>query len=94
MKPIEEGCRAMIINSINGNNGKIVTVGSYAGQHPEFPYSVSLISSWEISPSLIARYEESGRLTKESYAQEYNLMRIDGFEESESSETKQKELVK
>ena len=36
LKPIEVGCKAMIINSVHGRNGKIVTVLEFIGESVPF----------------------------------------------------------
>lgn len=76
MKPIEEGCLAMIIRSVAGNDGKIVRVGKFVG---EAPLSAWLRGNdnWEVDPPITASH---GFVV--SYVRECQLMRIDSDEES------------
>ena len=47
-KPIEPGCKAVIVNSRAGNNGLVVRVIRYIGDVPGFGHT----SRWEISEYL------------------------------------------
>ena len=78
MKPIEKGCRAVIIKSMAGNEWKEVTVGDCIGVL--INYSVPE-PRWEISPSLISN---TGDLINHMY--ESWLMRIDGYDQEETRE--------
>lgn len=82
MKPIEKGCLAIIINSRAGNNGVSVTVGKCMGRHEVYNEP-----KWEIDIELIGVLG-----SKMNHALESQLLRIDGYEETEASES-QLELV-
>lgn len=74
MKPIEEGCKAVIVNSRGGNNGKIVNVGKFIGD-PKISGYISPEQSrshWEISPPLPSVSGSIGNTVSE-----YLLLRID-----------------
>ena len=84
MKPIEEGCLAVVTGGslgrvVNGNpnTGKVVTVGKFIGK-PSF--CTLDIDCWEVSPPLQWKSGMRG-LFSEKY-----LLRIDGYEETEKSE--------
>lgn len=92
MKPIEEGCLALVVNGHPKNIGKTVTVGKHLGQ-PEDTQS-DYGDWWEISDLLIlfkevqsefmSGYEE----VKVRMYPEAGLMCIDGYEESKQEEKK------
>jgi len=82
--PIVEGCDAWIINS-SLNRGS-VKVGKCLGKSSLVNFNKI---NWEVDREMNT---STGKTV--SFLAEHQLMRIDGYEESESSETKQKELVK
>ena len=49
-KKIESGCRCVIVNSLYGNNGEIVTVTRFVGASEGFPSQLGPL--WEISAPL------------------------------------------
>ena len=89
LKPIVKGCKAIIIHSQYGNDGKEVTVGECVGEI-KFVDQVAKdkIIAWWIRPELPTNH---GKRTNR--IPEYQLMRIDGFDPSEELE-EQDELVK
>lgn len=75
---IEPGCEALIISgAVPENIGKSVKVGNCIGQIPGFVKA----EFWEVSPPLRSTF---GRLI--GVARREQLMRIDGFSESERKE--------
>ncbi len=82
---IEEGCLALIVNSEAGNEGKCVIVGKCLGvlygYAPPTP-------RWEVDTRL--RVKQGGYV---SNAGEHQLLRIDGFSESQGIVYKESELV-
>ena len=91
MKPIEAGCKAVVINSLAGNNGKIVDVGSYLGDVVYHDITIDGFyhriadngkDFWSISPSLVTTTRQLS-----DYAPEHNLMRIDDPDIQESIES-------
>ena len=74
-KLIEEGCRAVIVGSVNGNNGVIVTVGKYIGDNPR----AAGVDFWEVDKDI--KYT----ITTERSLPECSLRRIDDNEEELSS---------
>jgi len=89
MKPIEEGCMALIINSkINSGSVKVI---KYVGSTP----GCMTPNLWEVDKKVYSMRVFTGEIVQsDNLLPECMLMRIDGYEENESSETKQKELVK
>ena len=77
---IEPGCMAVIINSKMGNNGKVVNVISNVGKIEDW-YDVVF---WETDLILLG----SDGVT-DSLIPEYQLMRIDGFKEDTTQESKE-----
>jgi hypothetical protein len=75
-KPIEEGCRAVIVNSVAGNNGVIVTVGKFVGE----VLGWEGCKRWEIDKNLPAAH---GSIA--TTMQEHQLERIDDEGEQLSS---------
>ena len=69
---IEPGCMAIIINSVMGHNGKVVTVGEFIGYIENWDGN----DNWEIDINLIGTYGRSNNTVREC-----QLMRIDGFKE-------------
>lgn len=87
LKPIEEGCLAVIYNDECGNNGTVVTCIKYVGER-EDDWDIDL---WEVDTMLKYYYfDEQGnrgeRSPDDCYASEKTLMRIDGGEFEEESE--------
>ena len=89
-KPIEAGCRAMVIHSVAGNNGIVVTVIEY---HPEIitnhKGAVYSIGSWLTDTALTC----FGGVNRNCFVPEKQLMRIDDPDiqdqlEEESRKTK------
>lgn len=84
MLPIEEGCLAIVINSIDtGDDGKVVTVGKYLGGACPSMLQQDL---WEVDlPMKVINYFTREVDREEYYQSESRLMRIDGeeFEEEE-----------
>lgn len=81
--PIVPGCKAVIINSVMGHNGKEVVVGKFLG-------SVSKCigkDRWEINT-----YVESNLGIMINHVQESQLMRIDGNEELFKAEEIEKQM--
>jgi hypothetical protein len=68
MKPIEEGCKAVIVNSAAGNDGIVVTVGKFIGDKKEWVYG----SHWEIDKTITSR-----RGQRINFIAEAQLRRID-----------------
>lgn len=77
MKPIEEGCLAIVIGSgVNENNGICVTVGKFLGKKKNFRAE----RLWEVDKPLVYRIFFQGDFicfSKESVCPEKNLLRID-----------------
>lgn len=76
---IEEGCLAVVIKSTAGNEWKSVTVGKFLGK--VFKYEGD--DMWEVDKPLGVVNSLSGVKRREYLCPENNLMRIDGFKESE-----------
>jgi hypothetical protein len=82
MKPIEEGCRAVIVNSTAGNDGIIVTVGAFIGDvECEIPGKWFAENRWNIDKELTS----FDGLIKYSHISERCLRRIDDNNEELSS---------
>lgn len=82
MKPIEEGCLAILINCPK-QAGKVVTVGKYLG---EPAIMVAGNQHWEVDCSI--SYGGGLRPTRfTNSADEFYLMRIDGEEFEKEIET-------
>jgi hypothetical protein len=80
---IEAGCKAITINSKHGRNGISVIVGRFIGSGYMHPSDLGIDEDlWEISPPVKAAYA-SGLEVMVSRVPEFNLMRIDGFEEQD-----------
>jgi hypothetical protein len=71
---IENGCKAIIVNSEAGHNGTSVTVGNYLGHIAGW----SGDNRWEIDRSLTGTLGGSA-----AHVREDQLLRIDGFEEQD-----------
>ncbi len=89
MKPIVQGCLAMIIKSWAGNEGKVVKVGKYMGFNPE---DLSVNDYWEVEGELNAVYinflgNKVGN-TKCSAVQESCMIRVDGYEKEAEGQIK------
>jgi hypothetical protein len=86
MKPIEEGCRAVIIRDDNyGCAGKECVVGVFLGDAKGTRSDGSLYSGcdyWRI-------FGDFG--LKDLISRELDLMRIDGYDESQDEESKEKD---
>lgn len=73
MKPIEPGCKAMIVKSaVPANLGKVVTVVRYLGKVPGF----NLSDRWQVAERII----RSKRGLIVDHTNESKLIRIDGFD--------------
>ena len=70
---------AVIINSIIGNDGIVVTVGKFIGDVPDFYPG----DRWYVDPPITARKGGTANHHPGSW-----LLRIDGYEETEKSEEK------
>jgi hypothetical protein len=68
MKPIEEGCRAVIVGSAAGNDGIIVTIGKYIGHVNGWVED----NYWEIDKAINSKHG-----TKHDFCGEKKLRRID-----------------
>ena len=68
-KPIEEGCRAVIVNSEAGNNGTVVSVLKSLGEHNYG--GGEMHHTWEVDIVLI------GKATIDNRVPEFQLKRID-----------------
>ena len=80
MKPIEEGCLAMVVNSTRPENlGKVGTVGKFLGAVPGFRSN----ENWEFSTPITSMHGYSVRHFRGDW-----LMRIDGYEEQETKEAR------
>ena len=81
MKPIEEGCLAMVINSlIDENNGLCVTVGKFLGDKK----NIKEERLWEVDRPLIYRVLHNGiqiGTNEEYFCPERCLIRLDDFDE-------------
>jgi len=91
MKPIEEGCLALIINSQLGNSG-IVTVGKFIGRN-SIHYNNDL---WEVDRQIKYTQIHKNKTTEGFgyFAPEANLLRIDGEEfEDDFEQEKIKEYI-
>ena len=77
---IIEGCTAMIINSMAGNNGKIVKVGIFVGKVAGWEGD----KRWSIDTVLRGK---KGNKTRS--AETHRLMRMDGLSEAEKIEERQ-----
>jgi len=76
MKPIEEGCLALVIKSTAGNEGKSVTVGKFLGYVPWYLDS----DRWEVDRPMNCVYRGKIKDIKCYHLSENQLMRIDGEE--------------
>lgn len=83
MKPIEEGCRAIIINLPKSRGS--VTVLKFLGKVKPF----SGDDRWAVDRKI---NKEHG-FPPEAHIREKWLMRIDGYDNKAESESKEKELV-
>lgn len=88
LKPIEEGCMAVIINSWAGNNGICVTVGKYLGYVKGKMYT----DQWEIDRSLQTVSASGSPSGSYRCASERCLMRIDGGEFEEKKEQQSEKI--
>ena len=75
-KPIEEGCRAVIVNSKAGNNGIKVGVLKYFGKASTYR---GLDDAWEIDTTL------QGVVLADCVVPEYQLQRIDDYDGDEKT---------
>lgn len=84
MKPIEEGCLAMVVKSHGdgSNYGKVGRVGKFIGGSSRLSYK----DVWEFDAPQITTTRKIVYLQREAY-----LMRIDGYEE-EIKETALEEI--
>lgn len=82
MKPIEEGCLAIIINSIAGNNGICVTVGKFIGELPDYEYP----DLWEVDKALKSIDGWGVTYEGDRMCAERQLLRVDGEEFAEDKE--------
>ena len=77
---IEPGCMAIIMNSCAGNNGTIITVGNYIGK----------VNGWKGKHRwCIDKVIKSTHGSTSKHIQEHMLMRIDGFKEDTTQESKE-----
>ena len=84
MKPIEPGCECMVINSVAGNNGLIVTAIRYLGE--DFFDENSVFNKgrvWEIDKKVNAINHHGHALPRNKKISEYNLRRLDDYEPTE-----------
>jgi len=82
MKPIEEGCLAIIVNDEDQiNNGKIVRVGKFLGKVTCW----SRARHWAVDRDII--YPKFIPPLVEKHVDEFYLMRIDGEEFEDERET-------
>ena len=88
-KPIQKGCRAVIVNSVNGNNGMIVTVGNFIGVVEEEDGMCFGKDRWEVSPSV--KQVRNNRLV--NHIQEIRLERIDDYDGDELTSWKELEHI-
>ena len=84
IKPIVEGCRAIVINSRAGNNGKEVVVGKFIGSKKDFLAN----DIWEVDRLLRTRWEslsdpDLGEGIGEHSCSASLLLRIDDYEPSD-----------
>lgn len=87
LKPIEAGCLAVIIKAfVPENNGKVVRVGKFLGDNPPVADDAHMPfpRCWEIDTVIPT---DTGYLVK--CAPEYNLLRIDGEDFSDETETEE-----
>ena len=77
MKPIEEGCLAVITRSVVvvGNEGRVVTVGRYLGRQDGWE---TPDDHWAVDKPLMSKLGIPTYHAPEAY-----LLRIDGHEETE-----------
>ncbi len=75
MKPIEEGCLALIIQTEAGNSG-VVRVGKFLG----FRAGSLDTDYWEVNRPMKFIWNESSSAPAQYSNREVNLMRIDGKE--------------
>ena len=88
MKPIEEGCLAILINCPK-QSGKVVTVGKYLGAPV---IMVGGCRHWEVDCSIsYGRFLRPKRFTNS--IDEFYLMRIDGEEFEEEIERELEEVL-
>ena len=81
-KPIEEGCRAIIVNSKAGNNGIEVTVGKLIGKVPKYGDQ----PVWATDKLLKKVYRLNGKSAPSEHCiAEKNLRRIDDNNEELST---------
>ena len=69
MKPIEEGCRAVIVGSLAGNNGIEVTIGKFLG------YIKGWDDRWETDKILNGTRNDKNNSIRES-----QVRRIDNYD--------------
>lgn len=81
LKPIEEGCLALIIKSVVGNSG-VVRVGRFLG----CTYHDYGDDNWEVDKPMKYRLE-NGYIGVDFINQGKNMMRIDGGEFEDERET-------
>jgi hypothetical protein len=75
-KPIEPGCKAVIVNSDAGNDGIVVTVGKFAGK----------INGWDGDDRWYIDKYVSGLLGgKLNAVREHQLKRIDDYDGDEKT---------
>ena len=89
MKQIETGCLAIIIGAtVPSNNGKVVKVGRYIGDAPEFDIEYRK-DHWMIDTDIT-----TSNGVKYRQAPECVLLRIDGDPELDDEEVADLELMK
>lgn len=92
MRPIEEGCLAIVIGSIiPENNGLCVSVGKYLGDINHIREE----RLWEVDRYLIYRVLHQGNpigFDKQNFCPEKNLMRIDDPDMQEDKKESKKVL--
>ena len=86
MKPIEEGCLALIIHSVAGNSG-VVKVGKFIGM---CGFDIGE-DYWEVDRPMKCYYLNGSEAPASYTNREINLMRIDG---EEFKEELQQEKIK
>lgn len=95
MKPIEPGCRAIIINRAPEDNGKEVTVITFIGEIPPQKKSNKISfyrtkNNWKIDKKVKSLVRNNNHSPYrpcsnefQNFVPEQHLLRIDGYEETQ-----------
>ena len=80
-RPIEPGCRAVVVNSSEANNGRIVIVMEYLGALEDWRHR----DMWRVDKKMIWKRGVLGEIGHDNLISGSKLKRIDDYDGNQSS---------